>query len=210
MGRIVYKPFIMTSQFSNLKDSEISETIPISEYRSYDPDKEFIPITYIPTKSSESKSESKKEETTERLNESRTILTSRTGSHQFKTSDIQVGKMQGFLDVLAKNGIYVRVTSGIRPGATTPSGRSRHDDGHAIDITPLSGETWEGLITKIKNNPEVLNYMVTNDVGWLEEISKEDQKKYNASNANIHVSIAGDRGYGEAVAIRGRKKTFGI
>jgi hypothetical protein len=52
--------------------------------------------------------------------------------------------------------------------------------------------------------------MVTNDIGWLEEISKEDQKKYNASNANIHVSIAGDRGYGEDIAIRGRKNTFGV
>ena len=207
MGSIVYKPFI---QSNHSFEETIPISFPISEYWGADPDQEIIPIQYTPIITGSKKSESKKENNSNHLNDARTILTSRTGSHQYKTSDIQVGKMQGFLDVLAKNGIYVRITSGIRPGATTPSGRSRHDDGHAIDITPLSGETWEGLITKIKNNPEVLNYMVTNDVGWLEEISKEDQKKYNASNANIHVSIAGDRGYGEAVAIRGRKKTFGV
>lgn len=207
MGSIVYKPFI---QSNHSFEETIPISFPISEYLEADPDREVIPIQYTPINTGSKKSESKKENNSNHLNDARTILTSRTGSHQYKTSDIQVGKMQGFLDVLAKNGIYVRVTSGIRPGATTPSGRSRHDDGHAIDITPLSGESWEGLITKIKNSPEVLNYMVTNDVGWLEEISKEDQKKYNASNANIHVSIAGDRGYGETVAIRGRKKTFGV
>lgn len=207
MGSIVYKPFI---QSNHSFEETIPISFPISEYWGVDPDQEIIPIQYTPIITGSKKTESKKENNGNHLNDARTILTSRTGSHQYKTSDIQVGKMKGFLDVLAKNGIYVRITSGIRPGATTPSGRSRHDDGHAIDITPLSGESWEGLITKIKNSPEVLNYMVTNDVGWLEEISKEDQKKYNASNANIHVSIAGDRGYGEAVAIRGRKKTFGV
>lgn len=208
MGIIVYKPFI---QSNHSFEETIPISFPISEYREADPDREVIPVQYTPVVFKNEKSESKKESDNNYLNDARTVLSSRTGSHQFKTSDIQVGKMQGFLDVLAKNGIYVRVTSGIRPGATTSSGnRSRHDDGHAIDITPLSGETWEGLIAKIKNNPEILNYMVTNNVGWLEEINKEDQKKYNASNANIHVSIAGDRGYGEAVAIRGRKKTFGV
>jgi hypothetical protein len=52
--------------------------------------------------------------------------------------------------------------------------------------------------------------MVTNNVGWLEEISEEDQKKYDATNANVHISIAGDRGYGEASAINGRRKVFGV
>ena len=208
MGQIIYKPFVTNLQSYN---SEVPVVIPISNYRSYDPDREFIPITYVPSKFSDPQPEYKKEDPMDRLSESRAILTSRSGSHQYKTSDIQVGKMQGFLDVLADNGVYVRITSGIRPGAITSSGhRSRHDDGHAIDITPLNGESWEELITKIKNSPEILNYMVANDVGWLEEISKEDQEKYDASNANVHISIAGDRGYGENIAIKGRKKTFGI
>lgn len=134
-----------------------------------------------------------------------------SGQHQFKKSGIDVGHLQEFLDLLAKNNIFVRVTSGVRPGAITSSGnRSRHDDGHAIDITPIKGETWGDLVNKIKNNKEVLDYMVANNVGWLEEISKEDQKKYNATGANVHVSIEGDRGYGEASAINGRKKVFGV
>ena len=164
-GKITYTPFISKPIPESSAFSPIPISFPISEYQGADPDREVIPIQYTPIITGSKKSESKKENNSNHLNDARTILTSRTGSHQYKTSDIQVGKMKGFLDVLAKNGIYVRVTSGIRPGATTPSGRSRHDDGHAIDITPLNGETWEGLITKIKNNPEVLNYMVTNDVG---------------------------------------------
>lgn len=134
-----------------------------------------------------------------------------SGRHQFKRSGIDVGHLQEFLDLLAKNNIFVRVTSGVRPGAITSSGnRSRHDDGHAIDITPIKGETWEDLVNKIKNNKEVLDYMVANNVGWLEEISKEDQKKYDATGANVHISIEGNRGYGEASAINGRKKVFGV
>lgn len=142
------------------------------------------------------------------LTYSRSLL---SGQHQFKKSGIDVGHLQEFLDLLAKNNIFVRVTSGIRPGAITSSGnRSRHDDGHAIDITPIKGETWEDLVSKIKNNKEVLEYMVAHNVGWLEEISEEDRKKYDATNANVHISIAGDRGYGEASAINGRKKVFGV
>jgi hypothetical protein len=52
--------------------------------------------------------------------------------------------------------------------------------------------------------------MVANNVGWLEEISEEDQKKYDATEANVHISIAGNRGYGETPAINGRKKVFGV
>lgn len=139
---------------------------------------------------------------------SKNLLSSK---HQFKRPEIDVGHLQEFLDLLAKNNIFVRVTSGVRPGAITSSGnRSRHDDGHAIDITPINGETWEDLVNKIKNNKEILDYMVANNVGWLEEISKEDQKKYDATDANVHISIEGNRGYGEASAINGRKKVFGV
>lgn len=66
------------------------------------------------------------------------------------------------------------------------------------------------MVSKIKNNKEVLDYMVANNVGWLEEISEEDRKKYDATNANVHISIEGDRGYGEASAINGRRKVFGV
>lgn len=218
-GEIIYTPYITTASPAS------GSSVP--EFHSVNPDHIYIPFT--PSSSQEtsfgsdevipvsvqpeffSSGDEVENYTPSELETARTMLTTRIGRHQFVTTDIQVGEMQGFLDVLAKNGIYVRVTSGIRPGAITSSGnRSRHDDGHAIDITPIKGETWEGLVNKIRNCPEVLDYMVTHNVGWLEEISAEDQKKYDASNANIHVSIAGIRGYGEASAINGRKKTFGV
>lgn len=210
MNHIIYKPFLMKAS-----NRDADKPIPVFnvEYRHADPDKEIVPIQYTPVISKATAVvQPELRDSSEDLNAAREILiTRKSGSHQFKTPDIQVGKMQEFLDILADNGIYIRVTSGIRPGAFTSSGnRSRHDDGHAIDITPLNGESWSDLITKISNSPEVLNYMVANDVGWLEEISEEDQKKYNASNANVHISIKGDRGYGEKIAIEGRKKTFGV
>lgn len=219
-GGIIYTPYITTASMSPTSGSA-------PEFHSVNPDHMYIPFTSSSSQGTSfdsdevipvsvqpeffSSGDEVEDYIPSELETARTILTARTGGHQFKTADIQVGEMQGFLDVLAKNGIYVRVTSGIRPGAVTSSGnRSRHDDGHAIDITPIEGETWEDLVNKIRNCPEVLAYMVTHNVGWLEEISAEDQKKYNATGANIHVSIAGKRGYGEASAINGRKKTFGV
>lgn len=207
---IVYKPFIS----SDIEFDPIPISHPISKY-SANPDSEIIPVQGVAKSKSETeKPKSKKSNPTkENLSSARTIIASRTskGNHQFKIPDIQVGELQGFLDMLADNKIYVRVTSGIRPGAVTPSGnKSRHDDGHAIDITPIEGDTWEGLITKIRNCPEALTYMVDNGIGWLNEISKEDQEKYDATNANVHISARGKRGYPEEIAIKGRKETFGV
>ena len=70
------------------------------------------------------------------------MLKKRNGSHQFKYNNIDVGNMQGFLDEASKNGIYFRVTSGVRKGAVTSKGnKSNHDTGDAIDITPLDGQS---------------------------------------------------------------------
>lgn len=178
-GGIVYTPYITASSISSANDSSYSQ---IPEFRSINPDHIYIPFTPSSSQLTHLDSDevipvsiqpvfatpdSKIEEgSSSGLKTARTMLTTRTGRHQFKTADIQVGEMQGFLDVLAKNGIYVKVTSGIRPGAVTSSGnRSRHDDGHAIDITPIDGETWGDLINKIRNCPEVLSYMVKHDIG---------------------------------------------
>lgn len=138
---IVYKPFIL----GNIEFEPIPISHSISKY-SANPDSEVIPVQgEIKRKSETEKPKSKKSTPVkENLNNARTVITSRNvqGKHQFKTPDIQVGELQGFLDKLSDNGIYVRITSGIRPGAITSSGnRSRHDDGHAIDITPITGDT---------------------------------------------------------------------
>ena len=149
---IIYTPYIST--ISNIFISN-PET---PKFHSVNPDHMYIPITSTTNERTDFETEEiipvsiqpvfnvsdviNDNTPSSNLDVARTMLTSRTGAHQFKTSDIQVGEMQGFLDVLDKNNIHVRVTSGVRPGATTSSGNiSRHDDGHAIDITPIEGET---------------------------------------------------------------------
>lgn len=71
--------------------------------------------------------------------EIRTIL---SGKHQFKDKNIKVGRMQEFLDIAASEGVYFRVTSGLREGAVTSNGNtSNHATGSALDITPIEGES---------------------------------------------------------------------
>lgn len=78
-----------------------------------------------------------------------------SGKHVFKRDGIKVGNMQALLDEAAKYGIYFRITSGLRPGAKTKQGKmSHHAAGNAIDVTPIEGQTYVDLTTKIRNSPE--------------------------------------------------------
>lgn len=133
-----------------------------------------------------------------------------TTEHQYTDPTISVGNMQEFLDKAAEYGITFRITSGERPGSMTSSGnRSRHDGGSAIDVTPTEGETYDELYDKIRNSP-LLDYMVAHNIGFLEERSEKDRKKYNASASNIHISIPDEsRPYGEKAAIESRKRILG-
>ena len=138
-GKISYTPFISKPIPESSALSPIPISFPISEYQGADPDREVIPIQYAPIVS---KKETKKDES-DNLKFSRLVLSSRpTGSHQYKSSDIKTGNMQGFLDEASKHGIYFRITSGVREGAITSNGnKSNHATGDAIDITPLDGQS---------------------------------------------------------------------
>jgi hypothetical protein len=103
------------------------------------------------------------------------------------------------------------VTSGVRNSTTSSGRRSRHADGLAIDIVPLEGETFDDLINKFKNSPELLKYMEENNVGFLTEITEEEMQKYGSTGQNIHISIPGEgRNYGEESALKSRKKALGF
>lgn len=55
---------------------------------------------------------------------------------------MNLGNMQDFIDKAEELGISLRVTSGVRPGARTKSGKvSHHAIGNAIDITPPTGQS---------------------------------------------------------------------
>lgn len=109
------------------------------------------------------------------------------GSH-FIESGVQVGNMQSLLDEAAKHGIYFRVTSGYRPGATTSSGKqSWHATGDAIDITPLKGTSWEDFRNTLKDNPQFLTWMRDNGYGILDETTAEMLAKTDGTGAHFHI-----------------------
>lgn len=126
-----------------------------------------------------------------------TATTPTVGSHVFKTPDIKVGNMQGFLDEAARHGIYFRVTSGVREGATTSNGnRSNHATGDAIDITPLDGQSWDELIAQMKNSPELLDYMRRNGMRILDERTPEVLARTGGTGAHFHLSFGKTEGKG--------------
>lgn len=110
------------------------------------------------------------------------------GKHVFKHSGMNVGYMNEFLNEAAKYGIFFRVTSGVRPGAKTKQGRtSYHSLGHAIDVTPIQGETYEDLKYKIKNSPGFVKWMQDNGYGIFDETTPEVMKRTGASGAHWHI-----------------------
>lgn len=113
--------------------------------------------------------------------------------HVFKTPGTDVGEMQEFLDILADNGIAVRVTSGKRTGsgARTAQGKqSWHSQGRALDITPVSGTTREDfnkLREQIVNNPAVIKYMQEHNIGVFDETLDSNLQKTGGSGWHFHV-----------------------
>ena len=111
--------------------------------------------------------------------------------HVFKTPGTDVGEMQEFLDILADNGIAVRITSGARPGSKTAQGKqSWHSLGKALDITPVSGTTREDfnkLREQIVNNPAVIKYMQEHNIGVFDETLDSNLQKTGGSGWHFHI-----------------------
>lgn len=193
VNKVTYTPFISKPIPESSVRSPIPISFPISEYRGADPDREIIPIQYVPeVKTVKTETIPQKLDT---LKEARETISKRKGSHQFKSSDIKVGNMQDFLDEAAKHGIYFRVTSGVREGATTLNGNaSNHSTGDAIDITPLDGQSWDELIAQMKNSPELLDYMRKHKMRILDERSPEVLAKTGGTGAHFHVSFGKTEG----------------
>lgn len=128
---------------------------------------------------------------------STTPATRPRGKHVFKTSDIQVGEMQGLLDAFADAGISLRITSGTRPGARTKQGnQSWHALGRALDVTPIEGQTFEDLAKAIRNSPDLVAYMKEHGYGIYDETTPEALSRTGGTGAHWHlgpdkVAIAG-------------------
>lgn len=117
-----------------------------------------------------------------------TSTTVQRGRTTYKTDDIDVGNLAELLTKFEDAGMSVRVTSGKRPGARTSNGSiSHHATGDAIDITPGEGETWDSLKAKLRNNPDLANYMRSNGWGILDETREEMLKRTGGTGAHWHI-----------------------
>lgn len=128
------------------------------------------------------------------------VKNSSSSKHVFKHKNMNVGHMQSLLDEASKYGISFRVTSGLRPGAKTKSGNvSWHASGHAIDVTPIAGQTYDDLRQAIRNNPAFVKWMQDRGYGIYEETTPDVMSKTGATGMHWHIGK-------DKVAIKGLQK----
>lgn len=104
------------------------------------------------------------------------------------SNGVNVGNMQELIDLMIDEGISFRITSGNRPGALTSNGEpSYHGSGNALDITPISGQSWDDLINQMRRSKRFVYYMREHKLGILDERSKEMQAKTGATGPHFHI-----------------------
>lgn len=128
------------------------------------------------------------------------------GKHVFKDPSIQVGEMQGLLDAFADAGISLRITSGTRPGAHTAQGKlSNHAIGRALDVTPITGQTFEDLAEAIRNSPDLVAYMKEHGYGIYDETTPEALARTGGTGAHWHLGPDGNAIIGLETILKGRQ-----
>ena len=93
-------------------------------------------------------------------------------------------KMKGFLDKVASHGISLRVTSGKRAKG---SKFSHHENGDAVDFTPVEGQTWETLTSSFLDNTDLMNYVRQNGINLFDERQNTGSKDW--TGAHWHVGL---------------------
>ena len=118
----------------------------------------------------------------------RGILAGRRGRAELASVNPAI---KGLLDLFAKKNYDASATSGYRAGATTSQGKpSRHSKGEAMDVVfPTLGA---GAYDAILNDPEIVEYMLQNDITAINEYDPETQKATGATGPHIHFGF--DRG----------------
>lgn len=102
-------------------------------------------------------------------------------------------------------GLDIIVTSGLRePGKAGKAGnKSKHVIGEAVDIIPNGNTTWEDIEKTIYTNPNIINYMVRNGIGMLDETDRTPEgsmlKKVTGATGN-HFHFGTDKLAKEAYA----------
>jgi len=81
----------------------------------------------------------------------------------------------------------IRITSTYRPNATTSSGNpSRHRYGMAVDLVPTNGN-YEELEKLLISNNNIRTYMLSNNLGLLDEYTPEGMARTKAKNKHMHI-----------------------
>lgn len=75
-------------------------------------------------------------------------------------------KMQEFLDKVASYGISLRITSGRRAAGDK---FSHHQNGDAVDFTPIEGQSWDDLTNSFLDNEELMQYLRQNGINLYDE-----------------------------------------
>lgn len=120
-----------------------------------------------------------------------------TGKRKFKrkseTTTKQYDHTISFQQLCKNIGVDVTVTSELRPGAKTSSGKdSNHrltDEwgrSRAIDVVPKDGD-FEGLKNKLLNSPEAKNWFQKRGYGIINEIIPQVKSKTKASGDHFHI-----------------------
>ena len=98
-----------------------------------------------------------------------------------------------FDELLKQEGIQIRVTSRLRPGAKTKSGHTSHHshtdewgNSAAMDIVPVDGN-FDKLKNDIYSNPRIKAWLVNHNKGILEETTPDVMKKTGATGKHFHV-----------------------
>ena len=172
-GSLVYKPFMpekktttksnKNQEYTQDKTEEVSksETFPVESVKILQPDWN---LTYAERSPYEE------------------------GTVQYKDNNMDVGNMQDLINLMKEEGISFRITSGHRPGDVTSNGtESHHSPWNALDITPISGQSWADLLAQMRNSNRFITYMREHNLGILDERSKEMQAKTGATGPHFHI-----------------------
>ena len=203
---IIYKSFVPTV----LKPQKEIKSEPTFKYKGYQRQYRWDRDN-TSQDTSQTQSEVSEETTSTQPESNQTVASIQSssitpGTTTYKDPTINVGNMKDLLDRFNQAGISVRVTSGLRPGATTSNGsKSWHSEGWAIDITPGDGETWESLRTKLKSSPDLIKYMQDNQLGILDETNPDMLARTGGTGAHWHIGPDKVAISGLKTILKGRK-----
>lgn len=160
----------------------------------------------------------------ENLNKYRQFLQQRTGNiYDGKTEKSQKmhtnkENFESFKSMLRKTGLdrYIKITSAERsPGQAGSAGSNswhtkRDRDGNSLAYDLVSLVPGKSVKDIISDNEEMYQYVTSRGARYIDERSKQNQHKYNATGANEHISFGGKGSREGVLFMRDNNKTMNV